>query len=584
MVFAWQGFVQPQLWRIAFEIFGCAVLSLSAVRFTKPGWQRSPLWPGLITLAITALLVDLKSLRDLVWIVCGIGALTSLGVRWIEARRPVGLLGGMAMGLVGALGARYLIHEKGVSQGMSPGSALTKASAGVLSELVPSFPQSATGSDGPPVVVITLDTLRWDQMQTMSATQRLAERGVYWPRAMSTSSWTLSAMASMQTGVYVYEHGAAARMGGGFQGIKADLPTLPERLAQAGYQNHAVISNGWLTGSLGFYKGFHRIDSASDDMPHRLTFAGFPLDGIPGRGDYVTDRALASLDRLPNKGAYLWVHYVDAHLPYQHIDESHVLWAKENLPTRLVTDDEIASMRAAYDGEVELMDEQVNRLLDALEAKGWMDEALIIMTSDHGEEFWDHGGRGHGHSHHTEVVDVGLVISGPGFSKGQAPGGGVPSLVDIAPTITAVTGVEPVKTHGFDLAKGVPAGSIRQSWGNFAYRVERAARDEHTRAIVNTDCELLVYDLDADPDEQHPLLGMASHPVARAAAGVAFPELSSETDIDGLEALGYVDSEGGMGSWDVCPQEAGLRDPAVAPPPAEPEPVPEAPSDPTQEE
>jgi arylsulfatase A-like enzyme len=98
-------------------------------------------------------------------------------------------------------------------------------------------------------------------------------------------------------------------------------------------------------------------------------------------------------------------------------------------------------VHAGYAAEVAYVDRHLGRLLDALEAKGVLDSGIVVFTSDHGEEFWEHGGLEHGHSHHAEVLDVPLLLVAPGLAPG--PRGGVASLVDVVPTIRAALGDAP---------------------------------------------------------------------------------------------------------------------------------------------
>src|SRR4029450_6199643 len=103
----------------------------------------------------------------------------------------------------------------------------------------------------------------------------------------------------------------------------------------------------------------------------------------------------------------------------------------------------------------------------------------VVFTADHGEEFWDHGGVEHGHSHHGEVVDVPLVLVAPGVSPGRREG--VASLVDVAPTVRAALGLAP---GGLDLRRGVPEDRVAAAWGGLILHIDCSARDARRRVIM----------------------------------------------------------------------------------------------------
>src|SRR4029453_16260250 len=129
----------------------------------------------------------------------------------------------------------------------------------------------------------------------------------------------------------------------------------------------------------------------------------------PHRQDsqHVIDAAIGWLDGAPARGFYLWVHLIDLHMPYRHGDAAIV----ENLTSATIRTslplgpDGIRAVRAAYATEGAHVDRQLLRLLDALEARGILDTGIVVFTSDHGEEFWEHDGIEHGPPHPGEGGD-----------------------------------------------------------------------------------------------------------------------------------------------------------------------------------
>ena len=179
-------------------------------------------------------------------------------------------------------------------------------------------------------------------------------------------------------------------------------------------------------------------------------------------------------------------------------------------------------------------------MLDGLEAHGVFDTGLVVFTADHGEEFWDHGGTEHGHSHHTEVSEVALAIAGRDISpRGKGPA----SVMDVASTLRAAASLP---TDGIDLRQGVPDDRVATAWGNNYYRVDRSARSATHTVIVHGEPrvtpEIEAWDRVADPLERSPLTELPTDLVARAMAMEA-PEAREAADIntEALRALGYVE-------------------------------------------
>jgi arylsulfatase A-like enzyme len=196
----------------------------------------------------------------------------------------------------------------------------------------------------------------------------------------------------------------------------------------------------------------------------------------------------------------------------------------------------------SYRAEVKHADIQVNRLLDALEQRDILDQAIIVFTSDHGEEFWEHGGVEHSHSHHREVIEIPLVIAGPGMAPGKREG--VASIIDIVPTIRAMIGLEP---QGIDLRNPVNATRIATAYGNGQMEHSQSARNQKVKVIVDGNLdngELLIraYDLETDPGELRPRALDRDDPLVQAALAIKSPTLGKQAhlDADQLKALGYM--------------------------------------------
>ena len=535
------------------EAAGIGILAAVQAVVLKRDWLRAPVWAGIIQLVVTAAVVDLS--RPLLSALALAGGLALLSPLASLAGRfaRYGLLTGVLASVLGLVGSRLLILQQWTR--MTPDG--VGAWALFRAELS-STPRAVPGtSDGPPVVVITLDTLRYAEMMEMSSVQRVAALGGQW-RALSTSSWTLPAMASVQTGLGPAGHGAAALQGGGFQGISDAVPTLPERLSAVGYHSRAVATNAWLSEPMGFSRGFHRFRNGATEPAQRLLIRGY-IEHDRLRGSRATARALEDLAVLPDRGSHLWVHYVEPHLPYRDVPVPGWIVGLGEIPERLTTSAERESVRAAYRAEVSVLDAHLNTLLDGLEARGWLSSGIVVITSDHGEEFWEHGRTGHGHAHHGEVMDVGLVAAGPGIAAGSRSEA-VASLSDIAPTILAMLGEPHDGMRGHDL-RALPPDRVASGWGSFRHRVTWSARGPRYRAIADDRCEVRAYDLFADPAEQSPIALPSGHPVLLAVERAEAPVIEGAVDdVHGaLAALGYIVTEtDGAEAFVSCPSLAAV--------------------------
>jgi len=536
------------------ELVGVGVLAASHVVLAKQDWMRSVLWPPLLFVGVYCLAAGGLSPKVMI-----LASLPIIGLLWWLQGRPAVRRYGLGIGIILSLLAVPTGRALFLTQSLEGRVAWGSAPGGVqalIAEVTPRPPLPPVTHTGPTLVVISIDTLRWQQMAEMASVKRLASRGVYWQQALSTSSWTVPAVASLQTGLMPSEHGATAQIGGSYQGLAEDVPTLAERLSQAGYRTLAITTNAWLTPTMGFARGFQRYELASLHTPQRLMLAGFSTNEPADRANRTTDLALAAVADLPDRGGYLWVHYVDPHMPYNEGETPDWIAGRGEIPARLASEDDRAGALASYEVQVDYLDQELLRLLDGIEMRGWDNDPLVVITADHGEEFWEHGGLGHGHAHHGEVTDVGLVVSGPGFTPGTT-GAGQASLMDVPTTLLQAANLPTDDLQGLDLA-ALPADRVVTAWGNFKLDIQASARDDQWRVILDSHCRMWAYDRHADPDEQHPRWIDPSHPVVQAVLAQTGPLIQSGgSDVSQqLAALGYVVGEAdGSDGWPTCAPE-----------------------------
>ncbi|HXC49410.1 MAG TPA: sulfatase [Candidatus Limnocylindrales bacterium] len=537
----------PAAWQWALECIAFAGLGALQWRLADEPWQRTLLWPSLlVVLSGLAVAGPAEPLRWQLFYLAGIVLLVTSLIRDFCERFDVPFAIALVLAIASPIANRALDLDT-LSGQISAGFGGARTSGNSSSELAYELRGAASspapaGPGGPPIVVISIDTLRADAAPSMESWKRLSQKGAWWTTTVSSSSWTLPAVASIQTGRSVTTHGADCVIDSGCQGIDPSVATLAENLSRRGYATAAFTANPWITRSTGLARGFQTFRDFAGVPPFRLTLAGPPA-GLPAQDSaVVTSQAIEWLRGSHGPSIYLWVHLIGPHMPYMHSTNAKLQSITgEALRTGGVTGPEFrVAVRKAYDDEVAYNDHEVMRLLDVLDEQGVLNRGVVVLTSDHGEEFWEHGGIEHGHSHHREVTEVPLVIAAPGIEPGERAG--VASLIDLAPTLEALAGLE---ADGLDLRKPLPPGRIATSYGNLYGGTMRSARDQQERVIGSR--RGLVgerwdrYDLAADPGEQNPLPADPAGNVYREASAIESPVAGKAADVNksALKSLGY---------------------------------------------
>jgi arylsulfatase A-like enzyme len=361
---------------------------------------------------------------------------------------------------------------------------LAACDAGFVSGVAaPAVAHPRAGS--PNVLLVVLDTVRADRTSlgggSPDATPnlaRLAQRGVSFDNARAPSSWTLPTHASLLTGRWPFE--LSVRTHGPLDDA---FPTLGEYLGQNGYDTAGFVANTYFCNSwYGLSRGFHHYE----DFPERDTISFFEVlrnaelgqrllqwshstfhtrsGVIGGRKDAgeVNREFLSWLDGRvePSRPFFAFLNYFDAHDPYLVADPNAtslgippadpallpLLHTWHSLRPGQATDAQRLAASEAYDRCLTYLDAQLGRLFDSLERTGVLDETLVIVTSDHGEQFGEHGLDLHGNSLYRPLVGVPLVIVPPAANatgKSTTPSrvADPVSLRDLPATIAAFTGL-----------------------------------------------------------------------------------------------------------------------------------------------
>jgi len=416
------------------------------------------------------------------------------------------------------------------------------------------------------LLLISLDTLRADHLgcygyerPTSPFLDGLAAEGVVFERAHAASPWTLPSHTSLFTGLYPSQHGVKDE---GFS-VPEEVLTLPQSLGERGFATAAVVSAHFLAPRYGLDRGFERYIVVPTNPRHG------------GAATSVTANGLEWLGKQQGRPFFLFLHYMDIHSDYRAAPRFEALFAA---PYRGPVDGSTRQLRAftrkqiafdaadrarlidLYDAEIRQLDGALESLFARLREQGALDHTLVVVTADHGEEFFEHGGVLHGQSHYQEMLHVPLILVGPGLPRGLRIAAPV-SLVDLAPTLLALfSAPAPATLAGRDLA---PLWRTRNlDWPErslFAEADRTVERRDTERALIRGNWKLVLhrdtgarelYDLAADPREQ---VNLAQTDPARASqlAGELTAALASErrapelpqvspSERRQLQALGYL--------------------------------------------
>jgi arylsulfatase A-like enzyme len=415
------------------------------------------------------------------------------------------------------------------------------------------------------VLLVLIDTLRADHLGaygyargTSPTFDRLAREGVVFERTVAQASWTKPSVASLLTGAFVHEHGVVSSR----DALGTSLPTLAEVLRERGYHTAAFSANPWITPEFRFDRGFEHFESGRA-MSVQLTnlyrlvmrverglrrvgvwlplndwvfsAAAEPSLSNARRDEMLTDATIEWLEGAVAEPFFAYVHLIGPHDPYDpparyadafRDDRWQDVPRLKRPPARVqsifetaapLDDVRLASLVAQYDGAILYTDELLRRLLATLERLDLDDRTLVIVTADHGEEFYEHGNWRHGNQLYDEVVHVPLAMRLPGVLKAERRPDASMSI-DVFPTVLGVLGVpEAPRLSGRNLfaSSEVPFPAVySEHWrfegGEYSSHMVswdrwkmNATRDSSGKSRIE------LYDLDTDPREKQNLFGKA---------------------------------------------------------------------------
>ena len=428
-------------------------------------------------------------------------------------------------------------------------------------------------------ILISIDTLRPDHLgcygharATSPTLDELSARGVRFDDVTAAAPWTLPAHATMLTGLYANHHGVKSHE----TRLAADVITLAEEFRDNGFQTFAVVNTHNVGApqyqlDQGFGENFRYIVENEED-PRTLKVRTF------NSGDTVVSTAKEFLRaRDEDRPFFLFLHFYDVHTDFTPRSEyreqfvgpysgkltgSTMQLAETRALGRTLDEADVRWLREMYDAEIRQLDDLLARFFAFLDAEGLEDETLFAVTSDHGEEFQEHGGLLHGRTQYQEVLRIPLLLAGPGLPAGTVVSTPV-HAVDLAPTLLAVMGIPSRQARdGLDLTPAWSGGTLpeRLLFGEADHNnvvdglavidVKKMVRRGGTKLLFDVQSRALeLYDLARDPLEREDLGRARSADAAAlqlelerflagAVAGEPVPPLSDE-ERRLLEALGY---------------------------------------------
>jgi arylsulfatase A-like enzyme len=450
-------------------------------------------------------------------------------------------------------------------------------------------PRGAPPADGPPIIWITVDTLRAENMSlhgydvpTTPHLEELARTATLYTRALSQGPSTWQSVPSLLAGVTPYRHGGVTHT----RRVREEERFISEILQERGYRTVAQSANPWVSPRYGMGQGFDEFRLYNTDSElflydlMKLAMRLVPWEVFRLR-EWLPPYAYVPITRLVNEaidlvddGAserplFLYMQPIDPHGPYQpplryvHARDGsftrrdYVSYWKLG-PGKTVTPAQRENIIALYDGAITYADDELGRLFVELRERGIFDRAMIIVTSDHGEQFQDHGLWRHSNSLYQQLLHVPLIVKYPGQKEGEIVTDWVATF-DIMPTILRQLGLPCADCEGQALQDLVP-GSSRPI---LAYLMDREEVRPVLRGIVVDGWKYIhstrkgveteeLYHVDTDPVDAHDQRQAHPEIAARLAQALASYEAAAgpppvadsltlpADEVGRLKALGYV--------------------------------------------
>lgn len=399
----------------------------------------------------------------------------------------------------------------------------------------------------PNVILLLVDTVNADHLgcygyyrNTSPSIDSLAATGIRFANCQAQAPWTLPAMTSILTGLSEKSHGCN-RYNSVSYGLDPEVPTLASILQEEGYASATFFNVAYLGEEFGLDRGYGTSWYGSDEMD----YAGITVDSV-----------LHYLDTLETENPFfLSVHLFDPHLPYEPPFPYDTLYngigtaGMERWPEVGLCNDPVVirHMTDLYDSELRWTDSQLERLFSYLRSGNLLENTIIVLVADHGEEFMEHGENGHANNLYQQSLHVPLIITGPGIPPDSVVTQYV-GQIDVLPTLLDYLALPaPDHIEGISLLGNIPHDRVLPSSGPMSDNSLACAVKDASKVMWFVESDSTeTYELTSDPEETVPL-ELDSLLFEEVLSYWAWPcictptsDAEEEAELMRLEDLGYI--------------------------------------------
>ena len=374
------------------------------------------------------------------------------------------------------------------------------------------------------VILLTVDVLRKDVLGLYGSDlgltpfwDSLRDKSLVFTRHQAVGPYTQASFPGILASSYFLEYGDPKQ-------LSPKRTIVSEVIKQGGFSTAAFHSNAYLSEYVGWNRGWdHFYDSMQDQVTDMVPYI---------KGDVINRKVDSWLQSQAKQSAdkplFLWVHYMDIHEPYvpddkyvEKIDpelklskqDMFAMFKQVILPRDTSDPEKVETLKKLYQAHVIEVDEYTKGFFDVLQRHGILDDCIVMITADHGDEFGDHGGLSHDGKMYSELINVPMIIYDSDMTEGKMVDT-VTSGVDVAPTVASLFGLEPAGNwHGqplLPLEKYTSKGAFGEAIGKLAHKVKETDRpvyfyqEDNLKIIHRVDADKWdLYDLDEDPNEQN---------------------------------------------------------------------------------
>lgn len=394
------------------------------------------------------------------------------------------------------------------------------------------------------VVVLTIDTLRASKLRAYDPRSRVqtpvldqfAREGTLFEAAQAPENWTKPSVASILTSLTPTTHQTkndAAR-------LSESALMLSEVFHEQGFATAMFSANGYVSDRFGF----------DQDWDH---YTNYIRENRTSAARNVFDEAMGWVEENRERRFFLYIQTIDPHVAYDPPERflrmydpseyhgqveprrtAQLLADAKRRPPRVTFDAaDRRRLEALHDGEISYHDVHFGRFLDKLRELGLYDDMIFVVTSDHGEEFDDHGSWGHGHSVFQELLGVPLIVRWPAVGTEAARVSDTVSTMDIAPTVLEAAGLQPpdvfegrsLRPYLLGHARTGPAVAFSEFLED-----RRVIREGNYKLILRGNQTSTMFDLAADPGEQRQLEGEAANRIGLRYVRILLGQYLGATD------------------------------------------------------